>query len=127
MGLRKLTAAREQKLRRDMELLVERRLRELDCDSLYQHSQKYGHDHPLFDEPLCPLVNPGCGDDLCYLPADHVGTKEQYHITGTTSYSSAIQWDLAEMAPVGTSRVELIRLGWKLQRELRLDEIDGMG
>jgi hypothetical protein len=49
----------------------------------------------------CPLVNPLCPDDLCVLPVNHVGTKEGYHVLGTTSY------EFAEWYPASWYRPEL--------------------
>lgn len=70
----------------------------------------------VWPEPLCPLVNPLCPDDLCWLPAGHVGTDEGYHILGTTAYSWAermiFKGSVMLMAPVGTSREDLVSLGW---------------
>src|SRR5262245_48914679 len=101
--------------------LVEMRIWQRGCDSLMEFQRKFP-DRELFDAPLCPLINPGCPDDLCYLPAGHVGTEEGFHITGTTAYDSAIKWVHGELAPVGTSRSELIRHGAVLAKVLWPDD-----
>lgn len=108
-------------IRAKLEQLIERRLHDKGCDSLLDFSRKYAtpdNYHPeLFDEPLCPMVNRLCPDDLCYLPAGHVGTTEGYHITGTVAYTWAEKWHygVKDMAEVGTSRSDLINLGYRLQ------------
>jgi hypothetical protein len=81
----------------------------------------------LFDEPLCPFVNVLCPDDLCFLPAGHVGSDKDFHITGTVAYDYAIQWGIPEYMEPGTSRSDLIRRGARLAQQMRLDELDGMG
>jgi hypothetical protein len=68
----------------------------------------------LGDNPRCTLVNPACPDDLCILPAGHVGTEEKVHILGTDRYSEAVRYDFP-MAPPGTDDEELVRLGWEEQ------------
>jgi hypothetical protein len=106
-------------IRADLYELVTARLFEKGVDSLLDFSRKVGDVAELFDEPLCPFVNRLCPDDLCYLPAGHVGSKEGYHITGTTAYDYAIKWGFGkkDMAEVGTSRGALIQMGAKLQRD----------
>ena len=104
-------------IRPELERLVRARLAEKGCESLLDHHRKFGGNAELFDEPLCPFINRLCPDDLCYLPAGHPGTTERYHITGTVAYNWAEKWPYArtDMAPSGTTREELISMGWKLQ------------
>jgi len=75
----------------------------------------------------CQLVNPLCPDDLCILPKDHVGTKQGYHILGTTPWDDplhvtkrSVMFLLQE--ETGDSREvdqnDLIRIGWTRQQEL---------
>lgn len=52
--------------------------------------------------PQCPLVNPNCPDDLCILPAGHVGTAEGYHVLGTMAYTDAGKFSMEAMMPEGT-------------------------
>jgi hypothetical protein len=102
-------------IRADIEKLVERRLRELGETSVYEASRKHGG---VFTEPLCTYINPLCPDDLCYLPYGHAGCNTGWHVTGTTPYSNAIRWGFKEMAPLGTTREELIELGWARAEDL---------
>jgi hypothetical protein len=99
-------------IRRELTRLVEDRMAELGIDWLGV-IKLHGE---LWPEPLCPLVNPLCPDDLCYLPAGHVGTEEGYHILGTMPYSQAgrliCKGSVMLMAPVGTPRPDLMKLGW---------------
>ena len=98
------------KIRFNLESLVQRRLWELDCDSLLQFHRKYPDRDNLFDGELCTLVNPACPDDLCYLPYGHIGTKEGYHILGTVSYAHAERFKDFKLAPEGTDRAHLIHM-----------------
>jgi hypothetical protein len=114
-------AKQKRTIQRELELLVEMRVYQLGYDSLFdfmQHSKR----SELFDEPLCPLIVPGCPTDLCFLPAGHPGTDEGYHITGTTAYDAAIQHADPELAPVGTSRSELVKRGAAKARILWPDD-----
>jgi hypothetical protein len=70
------------------------------------------------DWPQCPMINPQCPDDLCILPAGHVGTAEGYHVLGTTAYSAAEKFPLEWMRPEGTSIEDLYNEGWRIQEEL---------
>jgi hypothetical protein len=103
-------------IRTELYELVTRRLFEKGCDSLLDFQRKYNYAE-LFDEPLCPFINRLCPDDLCYLPAGHVGTEEGYHITSTIAYNYAekFRYGKTDWAPVGTSRESLISMGAKLQ------------
>jgi hypothetical protein len=101
-------------IRTDLYELVMARLFEKGVDNLLDFHRKVGDIAELFDEPLCPFVNRLCPEDLCYLPAGHVGSADGYHITGTTAFDYAIKWKYRDMAPVGTSRHELIQRGAKL-------------
>lgn len=97
-------------IRLDISNLVENRMRELELDWLGVSRRRA----ELFDGPLCTMVNPGCPEDLCYLPYDHVGSLDGFHVTGTTSYDYAIHWPNAGLAPVDTPRKELVHLGYEL-------------
>jgi hypothetical protein len=123
-GVKKVTKSQAQRIRAELFRLVDDRILEAGCDSLMDFQRKHGRE--LFPEPLCPFTNRLCPDDLCYLPADHVGTKEGFHITGTVAYDYAVQWAHgADLAPVGTSRGELIKLGSRLAYQ---DEVaDALG
>ena len=103
--------------------LVTARLFDKGFDSLFDY-QKANNHAELFDEPLCPFVNCLCPNDLCWLPAGHVGSDEGYHITGTVAYDYALRWQYGktDMAPVGTSRYDLIQRGAVLMNE-RFPEI----
>jgi hypothetical protein len=101
--------------------LVENQIAKYGCQSLLDFQRQYPN-KDLFDEPLCPFINRLCPEDLCYLPADHVGTEEGYHITGTTAYDDAHRWHYkSDLGVVGASRRELISLGSRLQE---LDEVE---
>lgn len=63
--------------------------------------------------PQCPLVNPNCPDDLCILPAGHVGTAEGYHVLGTMAYTEAGKFSMELMMPVGTDAQVLCQEGWR--------------
>jgi hypothetical protein len=110
-------------IRADLYELVMARLFEKGVDNLLDFNRKYAtpkNMHPaVFDEPLCPFVNCLCPDDLCWLPAGHVGADDGYHITGTVAFDYALKWSYGktDMAPVGTSRHDLIQRGAKLMRE----------
>ena len=65
----------------------------------------------------CPLVNPLCPEDLCFLPKNHIGTAEGYHVLGTTAYDQAEHFskkDYITDRPV--TREWLIEEGWRRQR-----------
>ena len=111
-------------IRADLYELVMARLFEKGVDNLLDFHRKVGDIAELFDEPLCPFVNCLCPDDLCWLPAGHVGSAEGYHITGTVAYDYALRWQYGktDMAPVGTSRYDLIQRGAVLMNE-RFPEI----
>jgi hypothetical protein len=103
-------AKQKKTIQRELAKLVELRLYQLGYESLFDFMQHSGRAE-LFDDPLCPLVNPACPDDLCYLPAGHIGTEEGYHITGTVAYSDAVKFEGFDMAEVGTSRHDLVDKG----------------
>lgn len=65
-----------------------------------------------FEGELCPLINPMCPEDLCYLPRDHVGTKENFHVLGTTAYDCAEKWPREWLQADHPTRDELIQRGW---------------
>jgi hypothetical protein len=110
----KVTESKAKKIREELFRLVDNALLELDCDSFMELHRKHPN-RSLFPDPLCPFINRLCPDDLCFLPADHVGTKEGFHITGTVSYDYAVQWGHKDdLAPVGTTRRKLINLGARL-------------
>jgi hypothetical protein len=100
-------------IRRELTRLIEDRMAELRIDWLGV-IDLHGELWP--DETLCPLVNPLCPDDLCFLPAGHIGTEEGYHILGTMRYTQADRLvrkgSIMTMAPVGTTRSDLMKLGW---------------
>jgi hypothetical protein len=112
--MKKVTAARERQIREHLFRLVDNRLIEVGVASMYDYQRKFPN-RGLFDPPLCPFFNRLCPDDLCYLPANHVGTEEGFHITGTCSYDYAVKWAFGDdLAPVGTSRRKLIEMGARL-------------
>lgn len=98
----------ETRIRRDIQQLVEGRMAELGIASWLDVVRMDGE---LFDGDLCPLINPGCPDDLCYLPAGHVGSSTGYHVTGTTAYHHALYWPHNSLAAPGTSREMLVTFG----------------
>jgi hypothetical protein len=73
--------------------------------------------HLLYKERTwaqCPLINPMCPDDLCVLPAGHVGTTEDYHVTGTMSYGQAEKFPREWMRPEGSNPQFLMQEGWRV-------------
>jgi len=72
--------------------------------------------------PQCPLINPMCPDDLCVLPAGHVGTEHGYHVLGTTMYSQAERYPKDWLVYPGTSKEALIRMGWERQQRMFPDD-----
>lgn len=122
----KVSESKAAKIREDMFKLVDNRLIQLGYDSLMEF-HRANIDKELFDAPLCPFVNVLCPDDLCYLPAGHVGSAQDFHITGTVAYDYAVRWGIPEYMEPGTSRSALIHRGARLAQQMRLDELDGMG
>ena len=124
--MKRVSDARATKIRAELERLVERQIHERGADSLMDFRRK--HQGELFPDPLCPFINMLCPNDLCYLPAGHVGTVEGFHITGTCAYDYATRWEDGDcLGPVSASRYTLVNLGAARARQMRLDEIDGVG
>jgi hypothetical protein len=94
-------------VRREIEHWVDEQIRAQGVQGIYWVDRE--------DWPQCPLVNPMCPDDLCILPAGHVGTEEGYHVLGTTAYTAAEKFPLEWMMPVGTSVQVLCQEGWRQQ------------
>lgn len=112
--MKKVTAKREREIREHLFRLVDNRLIESGATSMMDYVRKFPN-RRFFQGPLCPFINRLCPDDLCYLPANHIGTEEGFHITGTCSYDYAVKWAFGDdLAPVGTSRRKLIEMGARL-------------
>lgn len=113
--MKKVSAKREAQIREHLFRLVDNKIIASGCTSLFDYQRKFAN-RGLFDPPLCTFINRLCPDDLCYLPADHIGTEEGFHITGTVAYDYAVKWGFGDdLAPAGTSRQKLISLGARLQ------------
>jgi hypothetical protein len=67
-------------------------------------------------KPRCPMVNYLCPDDLCILPAGHLGADENIHILGTDPYDQAERYPDFRQAEWGTSDHDLIQFGWVEQQ-----------
>jgi hypothetical protein len=65
----------------------------------------------------CTLVNPLCPDDLCQLEYGHEGADRGEHALSTMIDCSAVS-DLMFMAPAGTTKPHLMRLGYDRAMEL---------
>lgn len=67
----------------------------------------------------CPLVNPLCPDDLCWLPYAHPGFEIGVHFLGTSAEPTAWK-DQMELHPRGpnATQSDLIDLGRHRQVEL---------
>lgn len=100
------------RIRRAIANLVETRMFDLDVDAVFKLPK------PPFDGPICPLVNPLCPQDLCWLPRDHVGTPERYHVLGTTAYDSAERFPKDWLRPKLTTADQLIKAGGDLARQM---------
>jgi hypothetical protein len=115
MPVKRVSAARERQIREHLFRLVDNRIIESGAASLMDYQRKFPGQRLFKGGPLCPFINRLCPSDLCYLPANHLGTEEGFHITGTCAYDYAVRWAFGDdLAPVGTSRRKLIDMGARL-------------
>jgi len=102
--------ARSVRIRTAIATLVETRMFDLELESV--------HDKRLVFKPQCPLINPLCPEDLCWLPRDHVGTKEGYHVLGTTPYDYAEKFPKEWLRTDLDTPDQLIEAGIRLARQM---------
>lgn len=68
----------------------------------------------------CPMINPLCPDDLCWLPYAHPGFDKGVHFLGTDADAVKYDPEIMKLHPRGpnATEVDLVELGHKRQREM---------